>query len=108
MRCSFVRIFFWILLLVPLTYVPAITLTVQDGVNLYENTRVFFMCLGANSMSQPVSQVVLINWGSYLIQVLVYIVIFQLIIDLLSVVCAYKSGSACHTKPKPVRKKTKK
>ncbi|MDC0977207.1 hypothetical protein OAQ88_00280 [Methylophilaceae bacterium] len=108
MRCAFVRIFFWIFLLFPLTYVPAVISTVQDGATLYENTRVFFMCLGANSMSQPVNDIVSISWGNYIIQVLAYVVIFQLIIDLLTVMCAYKRGSSCHTKPDSVKKKSKK
>ena len=108
MRCAFVRIFFWIFLLFPLTYVPAVISTAQDGATLYENTRVFFMCLGANSMSQPVNDIVSISWGNYIIQVLAYVVIFQLIIDLLTVMCAYKRGSSCHTKPDSVKKKSKK
>ena len=108
MRCAFVRVFFWIFLLLPLTYVPAVTSTVQDGVTMYENTRVFFMCLGANSMSQPVTDIVSISWGNYIIQVLAYVVIFQLIIDLLTVMCAYKRGTSCHTKPDSEKKKNKK
>ena len=108
MRCAFVRVFFWIFLLLPLTYVPAVISTVQDGVTLYENTRVFFMCLGANSMSQPVTDIVSISWGNYIIQVLAYVVIFQLIIDLLTVMCAYKKGSSCHTQSDTEKKKTKK
>ncbi len=108
MRCAFVRVFFWIFLLLPLTYVPAVISTVQDGVTFYENTRVFFMCLGANSMSQPVADIVSISWGNYIIQVLAYVVIFQLIIDLLTVMCAYKRGSSSHTKPDSVKKKSKK
>ena len=108
MRCAFVRVFFWIFLLLPLTYVPAVISTVQDGVTFYENTRVFFMCLGANSMSQPVTDIVSISWGNYIIQVLAYVVIFQLIIDLLTVKCAYKRCSSCHTKPDSVKKKSKK
>jgi hypothetical protein len=108
MRCAFVRVFFWIFLLLPLTYVPAVTSVVQDGTTLYENTRVFFMCLGANSMSQPVTDLVSINWGSYIVQVLAYVVIFQLIIDLLTVMCAYNKGSSCHTQSDTEKKKTKK
>jgi len=108
MRCAFVRVFFWIFLLFPLTYVPAVTSVVQDGATLYENTRVFFMCLGANSMSQPVMDIVSINWGSYIVQVLAYIIIFQLIIDLLTVMCAYKRGNSCHTQSDSVKKKAKK
>ena len=45
MRCAFVRVFFWIFLLLPLTYVPAVTSVVQDGATLYENTRVFLCVL---------------------------------------------------------------
>src|SRR5210317_162950 len=108
MRCAFVRVFFWIFLLLPLTYVPAVISTVQDGVTLHENTRVFFMCLGANSMSQPVTDIVSISWGNFIIQVLAYVVIFQLIIDLLTVMCAYKRDNSCHTKPDSVKKKSKK
>jgi hypothetical protein len=108
MRCAFVRVFFWIFLLLPLTYVPAVTSVVQDGTTLYENTRVFFMCLGANSMSQPVTDLVSINWGSYIVQVLAYVVIFQLIIDLLTVMCTHKRGSSCHTHSDSVKKKAKK
>lgn len=108
MRCAFVRVFFWVFLLLPLTYVPAVTSVVQDGTTLYENTRVFFMCLGANSMSQPVTDLVSINWGSYIVQVLAYVVIFQLIIDLLTVMCAYRKGSNCHTQSDKEKKKTKK
>ena len=108
MRCAFVRVFFWVFLLLPLTYVPSVTSVVQDGTTLYENTRVFFMCLGANSMSQPVTDLVSINWGSYIVQVLAYVVIFQLIIDLLTVMCAYRKGSNCHTQSDKEKKKTKK
>jgi len=108
MRCAFVRVFFWIFLLLPLSFVPAVTSVVQDGNTLYENTRVFFMCLGANSMSQPVTDLVTINWGSYIVQVLAYVVIFHLIIDLLTVICAYKKGSSCHTQSDTDKKKTKK
>jgi len=40
--------------------------------------------------------------------VLAYVVIFQLIIDLLTVMCAYKRGSSCHTQSDSVKKKAKK
>lgn len=108
MRCAFVRLFFWVLFLVPLTYVPAVITRVIDGQTLYENTRLFFMCLGANSMDSGVADIVSINWAGYLIQIALFIVVFQLIIDALTVMCAYRKGSSCHTQEANTKKPKKK
>lgn len=93
MRCAFVRMFFWLFLVIPLSFVPAISTKIENGSETVESVRVFFMCLGVNS-----SEVVSINWGSYIAQILFFIVIFQLIVDVLVVLCARRKGSGCHSK----------
>lgn len=108
MRCAFVRLFFWVLFLVPLTYVPAVITRVIDGQTLYENTRLFFICLGANSMDSAVAEITRINWAGYLIQIVLFIVVFQLIIDALTVMCAYRKGYSCHTQESKIKKSKKK
>ena len=105
MCCAFIRLFFWVLSIVPLTYVPAIISTTNNGEVTYENTRLFFMCLGANAMEGSTNSLTSLNWGSYVIQIFAFIVVSQFIIDALTVMYARRHGS-CHTS-KSNNKKTK-